>query len=549
MDMNENAWGPSPGVEGALEQTINASHYPDYGGLLEALSVHFQLSREHILLTAGANEALRCCLATFLEMGEEAILPVPTYSVIPLLVEQQGGTPVPVPFCDDLSLPLKNILGAVQEHTGAIILVHPGSPTGGLIEEEEVRSILEANPHIPVLLDETYYHYAGFSHYKLIQEYPQLLIVHTFSKAHGLAGLRVGYILSQPQNIKEIHKMNTTYPINIQGVEGAIAALHDEEHLEKVVEETAREKQFLKEELEKRGGEVLPTHTNFFLASLPGDKDALVHRLSSLGILIRTPDPHPLIEAYLRITIGRHEDNLRFLKALDLLMHPPEALLLDMDGVLVDVGQSYHEAILATAHSFGAQAVNRKDIQAKKLAGGYNNDWDLTLSLLKERGYHPCRQAVVRFFQEAYLGSSFNGFIERETWLLPETILASLARQFSLGIVTGRPREEALHALERSNTLPYFSVLITEDDVEPGKPHPKGLLKAMAHLGTEKALYVGDTVDDMKAAQRAGIMGLGVLAPGALPHTTAQALLKAGALGILERTADLKEVFPCETQQ
>ena len=189
-----------------------------------------------------------------------------------------------------------------------------------------------------------------------------------------------------------------------------------------------------------------------------------------------------------------------------------KAVLFDMDGVLVDVSRSYRLAIKRTVQQFSGKDITFPEIQQYKNRPGTNNDWDVTEQILRDRGQAADRETIIEVFQGYYLGKDFGGFIRDEKWLLGEDVLARVREGHRLGIVTGRPKPEAEYVLERFRVGAYFSCLVTMDDVPPdrGKPDPAGIRLALEKLGVREGWYVGDSVDDVEAAQGAGLVPIGI---------------------------------------
>jgi len=206
----------------------------------------------------------------------------------------------------------------------------------------------------------------------------------------------------------------------------------------------------------------------------------------------------------------------RFVRELKAVLAEP-VLVFDIDGVLVDVRQSYREAIRKTVEKLCGGKVKPADIQALKNEGGYNNDWDASRELARRKGLRPKvpRARVVKVFQEKYLGDDFDGLCLRERWLLDKKLLARLAKKYRLGILTGRPREEAEFVLQRFGVRGLFAEVVCMEDVPTGKgkPNPWGLQEVMRRLGASQGVYFGDTGDDQLAAQAAGLRANGVLPP------------------------------------
>jgi HAD superfamily phosphatase len=222
-----------------------------------------------------------------------------------------------------------------------------------------------------------------------------------------------------------------------------------------------------------------------------------------------------------------------------------KGILFDMDGVLVDVSGSYRLAVKKTVEFFIHQKITLSQIQEYKNRGGFNNDWDLTQEILKECGVSKKRDVLMEVFQNNYLGDNFDGLIKNEKWMLKENILEKISEKFKLGIVTGRPHKEAFYAMERFAMKSYFPVLIAMEDVpvHRAKPDPLGILMALKKLEIKEAFYVGDTVDDMRAASRANTIPVGVINDSENIEKQTELLIKHGAQWVLRDINDLEEVI------
>jgi len=183
-------------------------------------------------------------------------------------------------------------------------------------------------------------------------------------------------------------------------------------------------------------------------------------------------------------------------------------LIFDMDGVLVDVSESYRETIAQTVEHFTGAPVARARIQEKKNQGGWNDDWKLSHHLVTEAGVDAPFEYVKEHFQKLFLG----GLIEREKWIARPGTLERLAERFQFAVFTGRPREEARLSLNRFGPELVFDPLIAMEDVVHHKPDPEGLLR-IAGQNASQAFYIGDTVDDARAARAARIPFIGIAAP------------------------------------
>jgi HAD superfamily phosphatase len=191
----------------------------------------------------------------------------------------------------------------------------------------------------------------------------------------------------------------------------------------------------------------------------------------------------------------------------------PHVLVFDMDGVLVDVSGSYRESIRRTVEHFTGVLVSHEEVQACKNRGGMNNDWDVSYQLILERGVRPSYEEVVECFQRIFWGANGDGLVREERWLPRPGLLERLAERFRLAIFTGRLRQEAEHTLRRFAGAVRFHPVVTHEDVTRSKPAPDGLLQILETVPGRRALYVGDSVDDARAASAAGVPFVGIVAP------------------------------------
>ena len=214
-----------------------------------------------------------------------------------------------------------------------------------------------------------------------------------------------------------------------------------------------------------------------------------------------------------------------------------QVLVFDMDGVLVDVSDSYRETIVRTVEHFTGKQISRSLIQEYKNAGGWNNDWDLSQKICADLGVEVKYRAVVDYFNELFLNQ---GLIHRERWLPKNGFFESLSERFDLVIFTGRNQVEVAETLKRECCRDRFCMIVSSDDVEKAKPHPEGLLKIAAQHPGKQMVYVGDTVDDARSARAANVPFIGVVGPETPGRDAVVALLQAeGAIAVL---SDINEI-------
>jgi HAD superfamily phosphatase len=211
-----------------------------------------------------------------------------------------------------------------------------------------------------------------------------------------------------------------------------------------------------------------------------------------------------------------------------------DLIVFDMDGVLVDVGESYRAAIQATVLHFTGTEPTNDEVQVWKNRGGWNDDWKLSHRMIQELGEEVAYHAVVHRFQQIFLGDAGDGLILRERWLASDGLFDRLARNHTLAVFTGRLRFEAHLTLNRFGKG-IFDPVVGVDDVSNAKPHPEGLHKIRTAVPHRKAWYLGDTVDDARAARAAGVPFIGIASPSApRREELAQLLREEGAIAVLD---------------
>ncbi len=216
-----------------------------------------------------------------------------------------------------------------------------------------------------------------------------------------------------------------------------------------------------------------------------------------------------------------------------------------MDGVLVDVSESYRKAIQETVQFFSGEKPESSEIQSLKELGGYNNDWDLTTAFLKKRDKQIPKTKIIEKFQELYWGSGEKrGFIDNENWLLAKEKLLQLRERHCLGIVTGRPKQETFYVLRKFGVESLFDAVVAMEDypADKGKPDPFPIRVALEKLGVRDAIYVGDSVDDIEAAKRAGLRAVGCISSGIPRERLEKLLLAKGAEKVLDDINGISEL-------
>jgi histidinol-phosphate aminotransferase len=314
---NENPVGPSPGALKALVSGVSdLNRYPDASGyyLKKALSGYLSVDEEELILGNGSNELLDIAARTFLRDGDEAVMAVPSFVVYSMAVQSVGGMSVQVPLKDHVH-DLAAMADAITDKTRMIFIANPNNPTGTMNRKDEFDNMMEKiSDNILVVVDEAYYEYVSDPDYadslKYLRTEKNVLILRTFSKIYGLAGLRLGYGIAKKEILFEMNRIREPFNTNSLAQKAAIGALEDREHVTASRSANDAGKRYLYDELNAMGIEYVPTETNFIYI-LVEDSMMLYDGLLRRGVIIRPMGPKAI-----RVTIGLSEENRRFIEAL-----------------------------------------------------------------------------------------------------------------------------------------------------------------------------------------------------------------------------------------
>eukprot|EP00013_Stygamoeba_regulata_P022970 CAMPEP_0177645266 /NCGR_PEP_ID=MMETSP0447-20121125/9158_1 /TAXON_ID=0 /ORGANISM="Stygamoeba regulata, Strain BSH-02190019" /LENGTH=618 /DNA_ID=CAMNT_0019147739 /DNA_START=912 /DNA_END=2768 /DNA_ORIENTATION=- len=574
VNANENAYGVPECVRHALAAHL-CSRTPVYPDPAQeklrahiAEKLHQPLTAANVCAGAGSDDLLDIIIR--LLQPKTIVVSNPTFGMYCFLGRLADAKVVSATRKADFAVDVDALIKLVREAEATLVfLPSPNNPTGNYLSLEEVQRICAER--CVLVLDEAY---ADFTEKpsadSLIPSLPNLIVTRTFSKWAGLAGLRIGYALGDARLVEKMIAIKQPYNVNAAADVAAMAAIDHRDEIMKTVLAMREERNRLFELLGSFSWlRPCPSEANFVLCEvLDRSAPKLFQQFRERGILIRYFGKQGGdLENYIRISAARPCDTARIADALrdfdqerpsfDPLARselraalqaygPLEAVLFDMDGVLADVSQSYRRAIISAAKRFQVD-VSPEQITAAKAAGNANNDWELTHRLVSAAlgEEAPSLAEVTAAFEEIYQGTSENesGLWQSESLLVKRGLLEKLAQRFPLGVVTGRPRQpDAERFVSCFDLGAYFQGMVCMNEA-PAKPSPEPVRLALQRLGVSKALLVGDTVDDMRAATAAGVLAVGVVAPNvidvvkdvnALREAGAVAVVSVGAIELLE---------------
>ncbi|NLW44908.1 MAG: histidinol-phosphate transaminase [Syntrophomonadaceae bacterium] len=320
---NENPLGPSPLAVARVQEALKQLNiYPDGACyyLRRALAEHYGYSEDSFLIGNGSDELLRLITETFVGPGDEVIYGVPSFSEYGFMALIMGGVCVEVPL-KDMRFDLPAILDKVTDRTKLVYICNPNNPTGTITGRAETDQFMKSlRDDVLVVFDEAYYEYVTDKDYVSGVEYlsqgRNVIVLRTFSKIYGLAGLRVGYGITTPEIAGLVNRVREPFNVNLLAQTAAIGALADKEHLEKSREVNIQGRDYLYREFSRMGLEYVPTEANFIFVDIKKDCRQVFQALLREGVIVRTGDifGYP---TYLRVTIGKPEENRRFIAALE----------------------------------------------------------------------------------------------------------------------------------------------------------------------------------------------------------------------------------------
>lgn len=324
MASNENPWGPSPlAVQAVRDSLQNLHRYPDGSGhyLTHALAEKFGFAPGEIVLGNGSNEIIEMLVKAFIRTGDEVITSHPSFLMYQKIVQVRGGINIVIPL-RRMSHDLAAIQAAITAQTRLIFLDNPNNPTGSPIKPADLYSFLSEVPEsVLVVLDEAYVdfmdkelHVDIFSLIRNSRGRCGVVSLRTFSKAYGLAGLRVGYGLMPSDVAGYLHKVRQPFNVNQLAQAGALAALKDEDFYLQTLRKTRDGLDFLRGELDKIGCKSYPSQANFFLVDVQGDATVMFEAMLHKGVIVRSMKSYGYPDM-IRVTVGTEKENIRFLQA------------------------------------------------------------------------------------------------------------------------------------------------------------------------------------------------------------------------------------------
>lgn len=527
LDQGENLFSDTKKIAQALGNYQFYNYYPDpeYKKLRASISKYLNLPVEKIIVGSGSDELIDLIFRLTLNIGDEVINFPPTFGMYDVSLTLNRGKIINIPRNENFSIDIPKALKAINKKTKIIIICSPNNPTGNPTPKSDLIKLLETGKLI--LLDEAYAEYAKVDFLTLTNKYPNLILLRTFSKWAGIAGLRLGYAIMNEYLISQFMKIKPPFNVSLGAEIAGIEILKNIKSATKNIEALKKERARLFQDLNALPYlKVFPSETNFIFVKFIGkDFDNFRNYLKQNQVALRF-FVTKLTGSAIRITVGQKKINDQLIKILKDYKNNSlytDGIIFDMDGVLVDVTNSYRQAIFKTVNSLlENQKITIEDINAIKKISGFNNDWDASYELIRLKSLSILKKDfpkyakplnaktksskkyknIVDVFQRFYL----NLRSEEELIINKQLLQNIIDKKIKLGIATSRPRTEALFAIKQFNLENYFDskYIVAQEDARKEKPFPDPLLETQKRMAVKNPIYVGDTINDYLAAKSAG---------------------------------------------
>ena len=318
LDFNENTLAASPKVIERLRQTTaeGLTKYPEREGVERIAAEHFGLQVDQVLLTNGVDEAIHLLCAAFLEEDDEALIQTPTFFMYEVSAGMMTAHVKKVQADASLEFPFERFVAGITPRTKLIMVASPNNPTGAVVSRDHLLAICAAAPQAVVMVDEAYYHFFGESVMADVGKVPNLVVARTFSKAYGLANLRIGMLAGSAELMKYVRKVSSPYNVNGVALDCLPVALADDAYVQWYAEQVRAGLARMTDGLRVLGVDFFPSHANFVLMKIGPKHAELVKAMRARGVLLRDRSTDPGCDGYVRITVGVAEHVTCGLEAL-----------------------------------------------------------------------------------------------------------------------------------------------------------------------------------------------------------------------------------------
>ncbi|PYV76708.1 MAG: histidinol-phosphate transaminase [Acidobacteria bacterium] len=318
LDFNENTGGCSPRVLEKLRSLDGETlaRYPQREPAETVVATSLGVSPEELLLTNGTDEAIHLICETYLEPEDEAIIVVPTFAMFEIYAAATGAQVIAIPASENFQFPTEEVIARITARTRLIAIANPNNPTGAFVPIADLRRLANTAPDAALLVDEAYFEFCGETIAPGWRDFPNLFVTRTFSKAYGMAGLRIGVLMGHRDQMHLLRRASSPYNLNAVALACLPEAVADQEYVQDYVAQALTGRRDLESELEALDIRYWPSRANFVLLHLGSYCQPFIREMRQRGILVRDRSSDYGCKDCVRITVGLHEHNQQLLAAL-----------------------------------------------------------------------------------------------------------------------------------------------------------------------------------------------------------------------------------------
>ena len=517
LDSNENIYSISPIVVNAIKNMdfSEVSLYPAYGKTIDKLSEKYNVKYENILLTNGCDEAINVIINAYLDKEDEILSYNPTFVMPQKYAEILGAKVNLIDYDEKFIFKTDKIEKNISDKTKIIYISTPNNPTGELVKASVVEVLVKKYPEILFLVDCTYINFSYNSMFMdyvdLACKYDNVVVVKSFSKDFALAGLRFGFAVGAFDIINNLKKVISPYSVNVVALNCAIAVLNDEKTFEEIKEQNYAAKNALIEGLRKNNIRAYDSEANFVFCDFGDYCDFYYQKLKKHGVIVRNFSKNSEFASFLRITVPK----IGGVKFILELLNKKDILIMNLDGTVFDVSNSYMEAIAQSVKYFSGREISLKEIMEIKNHGSLNCNIETIKALLNAYEKDADYLEITAIFKQLLFDKNGERLIDKEKILISKENLAKLAEKYDLVVFSGRTRDEIEYSLNKFDIAKYFYYIISSDDLPKNalKPSPRGVFDILKHCPYLSVKYLGSSVDDIIASNNAEVETVGVISP------------------------------------
>ena len=517
LDSNENIYSISPIVVNAIKNMdfSDVSLYPAYGKTIDKLSEKYNVKYENILLTNGCDEAINVIINAYLDKEDEILSYNPTFVLPQKYAEILGAKVNLIDYDEKFIFKTDKIEKNISDKTKIIYISTPNNPTGELVKASVVEVLVKKYPEILFLVDCTYINFSYNSMFMdyvdLACKYDNVVVVKSFSKDFALAGLRFGFAVGAFDIINNLKKVISPYSVNVVALNCAIAVLNDEKTFEEIKEQNYAAKNALIEGLRKNNIRAYDGEANFVFCDFGDYCDFYYQKLKKHGVIVRNFSKNSEFASFLRITVPK----IGGVKFILELLNKKDILIMNLDGTVFDVSNSYMEAIAQSVKYFSGREISLKEIMEIKNHGSLNCNIETIKALLNAYEKDADYLEITAIFKQLLFDKNGERLIDKEKILISKENLAKLAEKYDLVVFSGRTRDEIEYSLNKFDIAKYFYYIISSDDLPKNalKPSPRGVFDILKHCPYLSVKYLGSSVDDIIASNNAEVETVGVISP------------------------------------